>query len=229
MQRSVRTKKSRIGTIAQHRYECSEESDPARFQRSLFVQHRHSLRLFNANFAGVLAMKNIIVLTTTVLSACGTVTPKQTATPTQAVTPTQSVTSAQEQPIPVAGIAPASDGWADLDAMTFGCPKAGLNAAAREAAKVPSQGRYQFAYFKIISDSHHSSYEVHFKSNYHGEPDLKYCVSIYCQQGWDPKTSKASVSLISNKRPPTQASAVGAAHGADCGDQQTRVKRRLKR
>ena len=60
--------------------------------------------------------------------------------------------------------------------MTFGCPKAGLNAAAREAAKVPSQGTYQFSYFKIINDSHHAAYEVHFKSNYAGEPDLKYCV-----------------------------------------------------
>ena len=53
--------------------------------------------------------------------------------------------------------------------MTFSCPKAGLNAAAREAAKVPSQGTYQFAYFRIINDSHHASYEVHFKSNYQGE------------------------------------------------------------
>ena len=53
--------------------------------------------------------------------------------------------------------------------MTFGCPKAGLNAAAREAAKVPSQGTYQFSYFKIINDSHHAAYEVHFKSNYQGE------------------------------------------------------------
>lgn len=130
---------------------------------------------------------------------------------------------------PQAGIAPASDGLSDLDAMTFSCPRAGLNAAAREAAKVPSQGHYQFAHFRIISDSHHSSYEVHFKSNYPGEADLKYCVSIYCQQGWDPNTSKTSVSLISNKPQSTEASAVGAAHRADCGDQQTRVKRRLKR
>ena len=83
-----------------------------------------------------------------------------------------------------------SDGLRDLDAMTFSCPKAGLNAAAREAAKVPSRGTYQFSYFEIISDSHHASYEVHFKSNYEGEPDLEYCVSIYCQQGWDPKTTQ---------------------------------------
>ena len=57
--------------------------------------------------------------------------------------------------------------------MTFTCVKAGLNAAAREAAKAPTEGSYQFAYFKIISDGHHSSYEVDFKSNYMGEPDLK--------------------------------------------------------
>ena len=74
----------------------------------------------------------------------------------------------QERPAPVGAPAPASSGLSDLDAMTFGCPKAALNAAAREAAKVPSQGTYQFAYFRIISDSHHASYEVHFKSNYQG-------------------------------------------------------------
>jgi hypothetical protein len=104
--------------------------------------------------------------------------------------------------------------------MTFGCPKAALNAAAREAAKVPSQGTYQFAYFRISNDSHHSSYEIHFKSNYHGEPDLKYCVAIYCQQGWDPKTTRTSVTLMGSERQP-----VGAAHGADCGGKPAPVKR----
>ena len=84
--------------------------------------------------------------------------------------------------------------------MTFDCPKAGLNAAAREAAKVPSQGTYQFSYFRIINDAHHASYEVHFKSNYIGEPELRYCVSMYCQQGWDPRTSKTEVTLMSNER-----------------------------
>ena len=43
---------------------------------------------------------------------------------------------------------------------------------------------------QILNDSHHASYKVHFKSNYAGEPDLKYCVLVYCQQGWDPKTTK---------------------------------------
>jgi hypothetical protein len=114
----------------------------------------------------------------------------------------------------------------DLDAMTFGCPKAALNAAAREASKVPSQGTYQFAYFKIINDSHHASYEIHFKSNYEGEADLNYCVAIYCQQGWDPKTTKASVTLIGGERQPA---GVAAAHGADCAAREAPVKRRLKR
>jgi len=109
--------------------------------------------------------------------------------------------------------------------MTFGCVKAGLNAAAAEAAKVPSQGTYQFSYFKIINDSHHSSYEVHFKSNYQGEPDLKYCVAVYCQQGWDPKTTKTSVRLMSKERQPTGV----AAHRVDCGNKQAPVKRRLQR
>ena len=90
-----------------------------------------------------------------------------------------------------------TDSLSDLDRMTFSCTKAGLNAAAREASSVASQGTYQFAYFKIINDSHHASYEVHFKSNYAGEADLKYCVEVYCQQGWDPKT-KTSVTVMKN-------------------------------
>jgi hypothetical protein len=145
------------------------------------------------------------------LVASGSVSQAQTVAP-------------QEQSAPGAGTAPASDGLSDLDAMTFGCAKAGLNAAAREAAKVPSQGTYQFAYFRIINDSHHASYEVHFKSNYEGEAELKYCVAIYCQQGWDPKTTKTSVRLISNQR---QTKGVEA-HGADCGIKPAPVKRRVK-
>jgi hypothetical protein len=174
--------------------------------------------LFNAKFAGC-AMKNIIGITAVALVACSTVSNAQTG-----AAATQTVPTPQEQSALVAGTAPASDGLSDLDAMTFGCVKAGLNAAAGEAAKVPSQGTYQFSYFKIINDSHHSSYEVHFKSNYQGEADLKYCVAIYCQQGWDPKTTKTSVTLMGNERQPV----AGAAHGADCGDKQAPVKRRLK-
>jgi hypothetical protein len=118
----------------------------------------------------------------------------------------------QEQAAHAASAEAAGAGLSDLDAMTFGCPKAGLNAAAREAAKVPSQGTYQFAYFKIVSDSHHASYEVHFKSNYVGEPDLKYCVSVYCQQGWDPKTTRTSVALMGDARKPGK----DGAHAVDC-------------
>ena len=88
---------------------------------------------------------------------------------------------------------------------------------------MPSQGTYQFAYFKIISDSHHALYEVHFKSNYPGEADVKYCVSVYCQQGWDPRTTKTSVRLMSNTRP-----RAAAAHGADCGGNPAPVKSRSK-
>jgi hypothetical protein len=174
--------------------------------------------LFNAKFAGW-AMKNIIGIATVALVACSTVSHAQTGDAA-----TQTVPPPQEQSAPVAGTAPASDGLSDLDVMTFSCVKAGLNAAAREAAKVPSQGTYQFSYFKIINDSHHASYEVHFKSNYQGEADLKYCVAIYCQQGWDPQTTKTSVRLMGNER---QAMGV-AAHGVDCGNKQAPVKRQLR-
>ena len=105
--------------------------------------------------------------------------------------------------------------------MTFSCPKAALNAAAREAARVRSQGTYQFAYFNIVTDAHHGAYEVHFKSNYEGEADLKYCVSIYCQQGWDPKTTKATVTLMGSGRQPMGS----AAHAGGCGAAPAAVKR----
>jgi len=96
--------------------------------------------------------------------------------------------------------------------MTFSCSKAALNAAAREAAKAPAQGTYQFAYFKIIAGSHHASYEVHFTSNYAGEPELKYCVMLYCQQGWDPGTARISVAPMSaSARPGSK-----APHGESC-------------
>jgi hypothetical protein len=98
---------------------------------------------------------------------------------------------------PAANATPPTDaGLGDLATMTFGCPKAALNAAAREAAKVRSQGTYQFSYFKILNDSHHASYEVQFTSNFNGEKPLRYCVAIYCQQGWDPRTTKTTVTLM---------------------------------
>ena len=131
----------------------------------------------------------------------------------------------QPQSAPPEGTASAGDGLSDLNAVTFSCVRAGLNAAGREAAKTPSQGTYQFSYFKIIKDTHHSFYEVHFKSNYSGEPDLKYCVAIYCQQGWDPKTMQTSVRPMSTKRQRVQV----AAHGGDCGSEHMPAKRRAKR
>ena len=116
------------------------------------------------------------------------------------------------QPAAASASAPVSHTFGDLEAMTFDCPKAGLNAAAREAGKVQSEGTYQFSFFKIIHDAHHAFYEVHFKSNYQGEPELRYCVSMYCQQGWDPRTSKTEIRLMSNER-----RRGATAHDASCG------------
>jgi hypothetical protein len=74
----------------------------------------------------------------------------------------------------------------DLGQSTFPCAAAGLNAAARTAAKAPTQGAYEFSSFKTVSASSMSAFEVGFTSNYDGEPDLKYIVKVYCQQGIDP-------------------------------------------
>jgi hypothetical protein len=135
----------------------------------------------------------------------------------------ESAPAASNPPSPqaTASTAPASDGLADLDAMVFECPKAGLNAAAREAAKAPSQGTYQFSYFSILNDAHHAFYEVRFKSNYQGEPELRYCVSMYCQQGWDPKTTKIEVTLMSNERR-RGAAAAAAACGVHAAEGKTK-------
>jgi hypothetical protein len=164
-----------------------------------------------ASFASV----SIMGMATLALVACGAGPEPQTDAPGTETT--------QEQSAPA--VAPAGGGLGDLDGMTQACAKAGLNAAARQAAEVPAQGTYQFSYFEIINDSHHAAYEVHFKSNYQGEPDLKYCVAIYCQQGWDPSTTEAEVTPMSDARP----AAGGAAHGASCGDRHAPAKRRLQR
>jgi hypothetical protein len=113
-------------------------------------------------------------------------------------------------------------GLSDLSTMTFECPMAGLNAAAREAAKVKSQGTYQFAFFNIVNDAHHATYEVHFKSNYQGEKELKYCVAIYCQQGWDPRQTHVIVTPIGAP----QQHAGGPPHGADCAGVHAGAKRK---
>jgi hypothetical protein len=167
--------------------------------------------LLKDKFAGC-AVKNGIVIATAItaaaLAACRDMSqPQSVATP-----------SPHERSAPAADTASVSDGLNDLAVMTFTCPKAGLNAAGRQAAEIPSQGTYQFSYFSIIDDSHHSLYEIHFKSNYEGESDLKYCVSIYCQQGWDPE---ATVTLMNDQRQPGSV----APHGAECGHQQAPAKR----
>jgi hypothetical protein len=145
-------------------------------------------------------MNRVLITTGAALAACITV-----------AAATQAVRTPQEQTAPAADIAPASDGLSDLNAVTFGCPKAALNAAARQAAKAPSQGTYQFSYFKIVNDTHHAAYEVHFTSNYEGETELKYCVEMYCQQGFDPKTTKAAITVMSSQR------AGVTTHGEVCG------------
>ena len=141
-------------------------------------------------------MKKILAITAVALTSFQGAAHGQTP---PAAAPPATVPAAQQPAAPAAETPGSGDDLKDLDEMTFGCPKAGLNAAAREAAKVQSQGTYQFSYFKILNDSHHASYEVHFKSNYAGEPDLKYCVLVYCQQGWDPKTTKSSVTKMASQ------------------------------
>jgi hypothetical protein len=145
-------------------------------------------------------MKRILVATVVVIFLCGAVSYAQSPPP------------------------PEGNGLGDLAALTFSCPKAALNAAARKAAEAPSQGTYQFSYFAIVNDSHHAMYEVHFTSNYAGEADLKYCVTMYCQQGWDPKTAKTEVTLMSNNRAPK----TGATHAAACRVMTPPAKRRTK-
>jgi hypothetical protein len=121
----------------------------------------------------------------------------------------------QELPAAVTAAAPVTSGLSDLETLTRSCSMAALNAAARRAANAPTQGKYQFSYFKIISDSHHAQYEVHFVSNYEGESVLKYCVEIYCQQGWDPKTAKPTITVMSNAR---------QSHPTGCGQTHTPAK-----
>ena len=116
----------------------------------------------------------------------------------------------------------APTGLSDLEKTTFACPKAALNAAAREVPKYPSLGTYQFSYFNIVSASHHAAYEVHFTSNYAAEPVLKFCVALYCQQGFDPATT-TSVALMGTT---AATHAAGAGHAANaCSPPRTPAKR----
>jgi len=156
-------------------------------------------------------MKSFLFITAAALAFVATSSHGQTPTAAPAVP--QATPPPQQPAAPVAEATAGGNDLDDLDKMTFGCPRAGLNAAAREAAKVRSEGTYQFSYFKIISDSHHASYEVHFKSNYAGEPELKYCVLVYCQQGWDPTTTKTTVTMMTAVPQPGAA----GAHATMCG------------
>jgi hypothetical protein len=137
----------------------------------------------------------------------------------------QNQATQQAQPAAVPPAVPAATGLSDLEALTRSCSMAALNAAARRAADAPSQGKYQFSYFNLVSDSHHGQYEVHFTSNYEGEPVLKYCVELYCQQGWDPRNAKATITEMS-KAPQRGAK---APHPAGCGQIHTPVKGRTRR
>jgi hypothetical protein len=137
----------------------------------------------------------------------------------------QNAATPQAEPSAVPPAAPVASGLSDLAALTRSCSMAALNAAARRAADVPTQGKYQFSYFNLISDSHHAQYEVHFTSNYEGESVLRYCVEIYCQQGWDPRTTKATITVMSN--PSRRAGA--AAHQPGCSQMHTPPKGRPRR
>ena len=100
-------------------------------------------------------MKNTLMITTAAVAvSLGGVAAMQTAATPQA------------QPAAATPTAPVSSGLSDLEALTRSCSMAALNAAARRAAEAPSQGKYQFSYFNLISDSHHAQYEVRFTSNY---------------------------------------------------------------
>jgi hypothetical protein len=164
-------------------------------------------------------VQHIVVATAIALAASAGAAHAQAAARVEPPAPTPA------QADSVAGTAAAGPGLEELNAMTFDCPRAALNAAAREAAKVPSHGTYQFAYFRIVNASHHASYEVRFTSNYAGERDLDYCVAIYCQQGWDPRTTKTSVTLL---EPAARTGRAAAAHGSDCSHRPPPVKRRSK-
>lgn len=165
----------------------------------------------------------LLPLSILMLSACSPATSKNTA-------PLEPAAAApREHASPEVDTSLLGSGLEKLGQMTFACPKAGLNAAAEAAAKAPTQGTYQFSYFRIVNDSHDSNYEVHFKSNYFGEPELKYCVTVYCQQGWDPEKSNPTVRLMSDGSQPSGATAASAAHSTDCAEPQTPLKRRSKR
>jgi hypothetical protein len=161
-------------------------------------------------------VNNLAIATALALALAGTAFAQNAAAPAGG-TP--------QQPAPGSeGAVPG--GLSDLEKTTFACPKAALNAAAREVTKYPSQGTYQFSYFNIVSASHHAAYEVHFTSNYAAEPVLKFCVALYCQQGFDPATT-TSVALMGTN---AAVNAAGAGHAANaCSPPRTPARRRTTR
>jgi hypothetical protein len=186
-------------------------------------------------------MKNFRLVIVVALSAYSAATPSpspaQTPAPARAAPAPQPSLYAQpssERPDQASsGAAPAGTELSlnDLGSMAFNCTKAGLNAAAREAAKERAKGNYlgdyQFSYFKLVSSSHHSIFEVHFKSNNYQDQALKYCVDVYCQQGWDPKTANPTVKRIDTAARSTRAT--GAERVEECSQHQTHVKQRKHR
>lgn len=161
-------------------------------------------RVSQSGFEGTLDMKRYSALATITLALHMSSSTAQEASPATSK-PIVAPAAGSEQETSLAA------GLNELNAMTFECPKAALNAAARAASQVPAKGTYQFSYFKIVNDAHHAAYEVRFKSNFEGEPDLKYCVAMYCQQGWDPKASQPEVTLMADE--PRRKSR----HGTGCG------------
>jgi hypothetical protein len=158
-------------------------------------------------------MRGVTVCTMFLLTLCNGISRAQTAPDVAPIGATPSSDSAA-----------GADSLRDLDALTLSCPRAALNAAAREAAKVHTLGTYQFSYFNIINESHHAHYEVHFRSNYEGEPELKYCVVLYCQQGWDPAQAQAAVTLLKA----AQSSSGVASREASCPATDRMVGQHLK-
>jgi hypothetical protein len=146
-------------------------------------------------------MKKLAIATTIAFALGGAAFAQNAAAPA-GTTPEQPARSSD--PVVPAGLG-------DLEKATFACPKAALNAAAREVATRRSQGTYQFSYFNIVSGSHHGAYEVHFTSNYAAEPVLKFCVTIYCQQGFDPATTTGVALMDTN----AARHAGGAGHAAN--------------
>lgn len=162
-------------------------------------------------------MRNIILIGGLAVAGCISAAQRQDEAPSGSP-----ISTSLAKPNVTETAAPTKQGLTDLDAMTFDCPKAGLNAAAREAAKVPSQGTYQFSYFRIINDAHHAAYEVYFKSNYIGEPELRYCISMYCQQGWNPNETKIDVRLMSDEPPGAAARTIICGEHSDAREQKHR-------